>query len=587
MKTKLKSLTVKRMFYIVVLEIDFEIKNCLIYWKMLPVNKVVGNKVKKATSLPSSQSEMETVPTADPSNIESIDLTNEVEFLSAVIATKSMGTALKGVKRTSEFVSPLPILPQKKQKLNSSFSNHSKSNLKAEGKIPNSTTSTAKRDAESLKSSSADYRADNYEVLACFDYVDLILNMEPFECQICSLNIPIDEGVILHDCLHNFCKLCLASIIQDSITALVKCPYNGEYACGSYLQEREIKSLVPNEIFKKSHQKSIYQSERQSRGRFHCKTINCPGWCLYEDGVNFFLCPVCKKTNCLICATIHVGENCEEYQGYFAFNSDTDEEAERIEKHLEAKFPRTRTDNGTHEYEMLACLDFEDLVLNTEPFECQICFEIIVRDEGVILHDCLHSFCKRCLATLIEFSETALVRCPYNDEYACGSNLQDREVKSLVTKEIFEKYLQKSLNLAETQAEDSFHCKTVDCPGWCLYEDSVNFFLCSVCGKTNCLTCAAIHEGQNCQQYQDFVTFNSETDKEAKRTKKYLEKLLKKQKAKRCPKCQIIIIKKGGCDHMVCSMCSEDFSWSGKEIEYEYEEIEIEFLGSFEEILDT
>lgn len=77
--------------------------------------------------------------------------------------------------------------------------------------------------------------------------------------------------------------------------------------------------------------------------------------------------------------------------------------------------------------------------------------------------------------------------------------------------------------LAESQAQDSFHCKTPDCPGWCLFEDNVNTFLCPVCKHTNCLTCTAIHEGKNCRQYQDDVAFRCDSSEEARKTKEYLQ----------------------------------------------------------------
>ena len=75
--------------------------------------------------------------------------------------------------------------------------------------------------------------------------------------------------------------------------------------------------------------------------------------------------------------------------------------------------------------------------------------------------------------------------------------------------------------LAENQAQNSFHCKTPDCPGWCFFEDDVNIFVCPVCRHANCLTCSAIHEGKNCAQYQEDVELDSSED--ARKTKEYLQ----------------------------------------------------------------
>ena len=47
---------------------------------------------------------------------------------------------------------------------------------------------------------------------------------------------------------------------------------------------------------------------------FHCKTADCRGWCIVEENVNFFPCPLCGQQNCLTCAAIHSNMNCQQYQ---------------------------------------------------------------------------------------------------------------------------------------------------------------------------------------------------------------------------------------------------------------------------------
>lgn len=39
-------------------------------------------------------------------------------------------------------------------------------------------------------------------------------------------------------------------------------------------------------------------------------------------------------------------------------------------------------------------LDDESLLLNAEPFECPICFDQVLSKDGVVLHECLHTFCR-------------------------------------------------------------------------------------------------------------------------------------------------------------------------------------------------
>lgn len=241
----------------------------------------------------------------------------------------------------------------------------------------------------------------------------------------------------------------------------------------------------------------------------------------------------------------------------------------KTEVHLENKKSQRdipqKLDMAKENYKLWMEIEDQDLIKNLESFDCPICFSTVNVGDGVMLKECLHLFCKECLSDTVLYSEEAIIKCPFkNDEYSCNSFLQEREIKALVSPEVFERHLQRSIAAAESQAKNSFHCKTPDCPGWCLYEDKVNLFLCPVCSHLNCLTCQVIHEGRNCRQYQDELDFISMTSDEAKKTKDYLDKMLKEGEAMRCPQCHIILMKKWGCDWLKCSVCLTEICWVTK-----------------------
>lgn len=64
------------------------------------------------------------------------------------------------------------------------------------------------------------------------------------------------------------------------------------------------------------------------------------------------------------------------------------------------------------------------------------------------------------------------------------------------------------------------------------------------------------HEKSSCQQYR---AANPELRDEVE-----VETLAEMAKvgARRCPCCQFIIVRDGGCDHMICESCSFEFSWT-------------------------
>lgn len=165
-----------------------------------------------------------------------------------------------------------------------------------------------------------------------------------------------------------------------------------------------------------------------------------------------------------------------------------DKKKEQVEINSKSKDPIAS--KQSHYLELLSLDNLNDIASNTEPFDCVVCFVPCEIGEGVVLRDCLHTFCKECIRNTIIYSDDAEVRCPYIDNtYTCDSILQDREIKALLSKKEHDEHLAKSLRVAENQIENSFHCRTPNCKGWCIYEDNVNTFRCPICSLGNCLTC--------------------------------------------------------------------------------------------------
>ncbi|XP_068693963.1 ranBP-type and C3HC4-type zinc finger-containing protein 1-like [Montipora foliosa] len=205
----------------------------------------------------------------------------------------------------------------------------------------------------------------------------------------------------------------------------------------------------------------------------------------------------------------------------------------------------------------------QSIIPNQEEFDCGICFVPVEPGEGVVLRECLHRFCRECVSEHIRHATDPEVQCPHQDDnYACHATITGQEIQALLSEEDFNKFLNRSLATAENQAANSFHCKTPNCQGWCLYEDNVNTFHCPVCNQPNCLTCKAIHVNMNCKEYQDDLKRRAHNDQAARKTKEFLEGMVAGGNAMHCPRCNIILVKKDGCDWMKCSMCRTEICWA-------------------------
>ena len=96
-----------------------------------------------------------------------------------------------------------------------------------------------------------------------FDYkklddLDVIPNVDRFECVVCFLEIEPGDGVVLRECLHTFCRECLKGAIEHSDSPKVGCPYKDDkYSCEMTILEREIKAVSVYKMSAKDHQAKL------------------------------------------------------------------------------------------------------------------------------------------------------------------------------------------------------------------------------------------------------------------------------------------------------------------------------------------
>ncbi|XP_061640291.1 ranBP-type and C3HC4-type zinc finger-containing protein 1 isoform X2 [Phyllopteryx taeniolatus] len=212
-------------------------------------------------------------------------------------------------------------------------------------------------------------------------------------------------------------------------------------------------------------------------------------------------------------------------------------------------------------YLQLLQTDDLNIVPTTSETNCPICFCALEPGTGVVLRECLHTFCRECLRGTIMNCQDAEVSCPEQ----CDMKLVDREIKALLTEQEHERFLERRLLVAERRLEHTFHCRTPNCRGWCIYEDGVNQFHCQLCGQVSCIICRAIHEDMNCKEYQEELRIRAENDEPAQKTQQLLKLLLQSGKAMNCPKCNIVFQKRDGCDWLHCSVCRTEICWVTKQ----------------------
>ena len=421
---------------------------------------------------------------------------------------------------------------------------------------------------------------------------NLTLNQETFECTICLYDIPPGGGAVLGRCKHSFCKNCLASLVKHCDEPDVRCPFSStESACAGVLLDCEIRALVSRDVMAVRDTRLLHRAgfdlatgrlwpsltEATQRhlvpnaARFECPlcfSMTAPG-----DGV---VLKECLHTFCRRCLTA-VTEGCllEDVpcpcpsSDYRCEGALLQEEVRALlgsaahSRRLQRALRHAAEQRAARQmWTRLQAIGQQDLAPNAETFDCPICFCGTEPGEGVVLKECLHTFCRDCLAGLVRHCDDPEVRCPFvSAEYSCQSTLTEKEIRALVSAEEYERHLARSLRQAEGNTVNSFHCRTVGCAGWCEFEDTVNLFCCPVCMHDNCITCRAIHEDMDCRAYQAKLEEDARHNEEARQTREYLQQMLKSRQAIYCPVCRIVLMKKDGCDWLICSACRNEVCW--------------------------
>lgn len=206
---------------------------------------------------------------------------------------------------------------------------------------------------------------------------DVVPNREEFECPLCLKTCLPNDGVVLRDCIHSLCKICVRKSIINNLEPQIKCPYKTDYVCESILQEREIKGIVGQDIFDE-YLARITLEIQKDKNIFNCRNDNCFGFGFIDEHQNVFECSECKTINCTLCRDIHNGMKCEEFKKL---------KIQLSENKMEVSF--------TPHY-----------------FHCQYCRQYT---KGVYLDRCNHSACTICLVQKLTTTKDKNIKCPvYN-----------------------------------------------------------------------------------------------------------------------------------------------------------------------------
>lgn len=179
--------------------------------------------------------------------------------------------------------------------------------------------------------------------------------------------------------------------------------------------------------------------------------------------------------------------------------------------------------------------------------ECQICFEKMDALQAHVCVSCNGSFCSTCMQWYVEFkildgevSRKKLV-CPAPH---CVRPLPEDLIEAFASQETFVKYQ----SFLKNQKTGVRFCPRAGC---CAVLDEPLFcrdrkVKCTECNTESCMRCGGdYHRTRMCRR----------VDKRYGRWKR-------SHNVRACPSCKTDIEKQGGCAHMKCFQCDQEFCWA-------------------------
>ena len=189
---------------------------------------------------------------------------------------------------------------------------------------------------------------------------------------------------------------------------------------------------------------------------------------------------------------------------------------------------------------------------------CKICEFEITRHEKINnkCEQCNNHFCDECLYYYIKESikngkyDLVCPECKHkyteqkvNNILSYGDKNDKKEISKL--KQLLKVNNTKKLVLSN---QNLMFCPIVDCDGYGIRNDKDSRFC--ICNNNHkfCVKCKELwHKSGKCPKEEEID--------------KLFEQFTKKYNVKKCPNCQIVTLKRGGCNHITCTYCKKDWCW--------------------------
>ncbi|XP_052096502.1 E3 ubiquitin-protein ligase RNF14-like [Mytilus californianus] len=207
--------------------------------------------------------------------------------------------------------------------------------------------------------------------------------------------------------------------------------------------------------------------------------------------------------------------------------------------------------------------------------ECSICFAEKSGHDFYSFLPCKHYYCKECVAAFCSIHvKDGTVQQLLCLESNCKTEIKPYIMKEVLDEEEYKRWEQLTFQKGLDAMGDISYCPRCEI-ALITEENSLNMAHCVTCQFTFCLECSEpVHPGEICffkkennlKEEEERKNREGENEKEFQRKLKRMEEVKShdflKEKSKKCPVCKVKIIKAGGCNHVICTVCKSSMCWA-------------------------
>jgi len=196
------------------------------------------------------------------------------------------------------------------------------------------------------------------------------------------------------------------------------------------------------------------------------------------------------------------------------------------------------------------------IILDIDPENitmCQICFTSIKPNNLIMIPNCNHYYCKKCLDKCIlnNIKERKIIMgCP---NPKCSHKIDSQFIINRIKKHKNVKKMYETILLDNCikESKDMSYCPNKKCSKVAFKNCYGNQSTCSYCNYKFCYICTKPYDDNHKCNSKDLLTYVNDD----------LKEMFIQNKMKICPGCKNTVIKNGGCNTMTCPSCKVSFCW--------------------------